>query len=176
MAVALLALAAGCGQSAASSDGVASVKRTQSTPQASATPTASVDPEEQGRKFAQCMRDNGVDMPDPEPDGNGRVRMRIGEKNADDTKLDKAMKACRALSPFGQKGREITPEQQEKARAFSQCMRDNGIDMPDPDFSGGGVGIKIGGPDGKIKPDDPKFKKAMEACRDKLGGPVGAPK
>lgn len=179
MAVALLALAAGCGQQDDTA-GVASVKgtgttgTTGTTAQASAGPTASVDPEEQGRKFAQCMRDHGVDMPDPDSDGGGGVKIRVDAKG-DPSKVDKAMQACRSLSPFGQKGREMTPEQQEKARAFAQCMRDNGVDMPDPDFSGGGIGLRIGGPNSKIKPDDPKLKKAMEACRDKMG-PIGVPK
>jgi hypothetical protein len=170
VAVALLALTAGCGQSPASSGGVASVQGTKSTPQASASPTGSFDPQESGRKFAQCMRDHGVDMADPAADG-GRITIKI-PRGADKAKTDKAMEACRSLGPAGEKGRTITPEEQEKARAFTQCMRDNGVDMPDPDFSKGG-GIMIGGPNSKIKPDDPTFKKADEACRGKLGKPGG---
>lgn len=173
MAAALLALTAGCGQSPAATE-VASVKGTSAAPGASASPTASIDPGEQGRKFAQCMRDHGVDMPDPESEGGGRIKMRVAAENADSAKVDKAMEACRSLSPFGEKGRDLTPEQQERMRAFTQCMRDNGVDMPDPDFSAGG-GIKIGGPDSKLKPDDPKVQKAVEACRDKMGA-VGGPK
>lgn len=172
VAVALVALAAGCGQSQATTE-VASVQGTETAPQASATPTASVDPKERGRKFAQCMRDNGVDMADPDPDDGGRIRLAI-PKGVDPSKVEKATKACRSLSPFGEKGPEMTPEQQEQMRAFVQCMRDNGVDMADPDFSNGG-GIKIGGPNSKIKPDDPKFQKASQACRDKMG-PIGGRK
>ncbi|GAA1285323.1 hypothetical protein Psi02_32200 [Planotetraspora silvatica] len=172
MAAALLAFAVGCGQ-ADGSPGVASVKGTETASQASASPTPSVDPAEQGRKFAQCMRDHGVDMPDPETDGKGGMRLRVDGEKGGEAKVQKAMEACRSLNPFGEKGPEVTPEQQEKLLAFAQCMRDHGVDMPDPDFSGGGVKITGGGPG--FGPDDPKFQKATEACRDKLGqlGPVG---
>jgi hypothetical protein len=171
VAVALLAFAVGCGQ-ADGSTGVASVKGTEAASQASASPTPSVDPAEQGRKFAQCMRDHGVDMPDPETDGNGRMSLRLNAKGGEG-KVDKAMEACKSLSPFGEKGREISPEQQEQVLEFTKCMRDHGVDMPDPDFSGGGV--VMGGSDSKIKPGDPKFQNASEACRDKLG-PIGGRK
>ena len=48
---------------------------------------------------------------------------------------------------------------------FSQCMRDNGFDLPDPDFSNfdlaGGVG-----PFGEIDPTLPDFEAALETCQD----------
>src|SRR4051794_32472153 len=37
------------------------------------------DMAEKMRKFASCMREHGVDMPDPEVDDQGRVKMQIGE-------------------------------------------------------------------------------------------------
>ena len=44
-------------------------------------------------------------------------------------------------------------------------MRDNGFDLPDPDFSNfdlaGGVG-----PFGEIDPTEPDFEEALEACQD----------
>jgi hypothetical protein len=45
---------------------------------------------------------------------------------------------------------------------FAQCMREHGIDMPDPQFDENG-GILQKGPN--IDPDRAKFKKAEEACR-----------
>jgi hypothetical protein len=65
--------AAACARSSAS-PGVATAGGKGS---ASAHPTASVDPQEQAREFAQCMRDHGVDMPDPDTDGGGGVRVTI---------------------------------------------------------------------------------------------------
>ena len=50
--------------------------------------------------------------------------------------------------------------------AFSACMREHGVDYPDPDVSGGGISIEIGGPDaaGGIDPSSEKFQAAQEAC------------
>ncbi|MGN9782117.1 hypothetical protein ACTMTF_11855 [Nonomuraea sp. ZG12] len=159
LAAALITLVAACGNQP-STTGVASVTRASGTPATSASPTASTDPAEQGRKFAQCMRDNGIDMPDPDPaDGNVRI---MTKKDAGKGDMKKAMEACRSLAPFKDR-KELTPEDQEKMREFARCMRDNGVDMPDPDPDGGAVRIKGGN---GIKPGDPTFQKAMEACRD----------
>jgi hypothetical protein len=66
---------------------------------------------------------------------------------------------------------------QEAFLAFAKCMRDHGIDMPDPQFSGddGGFNVSIGSPDGgaddapMIDFNSDEFKEANEAC----GGPDG---
>ena len=59
------------------------------------------------------------------------------------------------------------------ARAFAQCMRDNGLaDYPDPDPSG-----RQGAGHDAFDPNDPKVKAATEKCRSLLpsGGEHGAP-
>lgn len=160
VAVAALAFASGCG-GGSDEGGVA----TAGGGGASASPSTSADPE-QGRKFAQCMRDNGIpDFPDPGPDG------RILNENFDREKLisnagKEAYEACRHLSPNGGERGELDPAQQEQLREWAQCMRDNGIDMPDPDPNSGGF-LGLGG-ELPFNPDDPKFKAAMEACQDKF--------
>jgi hypothetical protein len=138
---------------------------------ASPSPTASVDPEEAKRQFAQCMREHGVDLPDPGSGGGGVHVQRSGDPNS-----DTAMKACQKYLP---PDAVTTPDAQtiEKIREFTQCMREHGIDVPDPDPNGAGsVMNKEGGPN----PDDPAFKAAQEACKDKLPGNVvtqtGGPK
>lgn len=56
----------------------------------------------------------------------------------------------------------------DRALAYSQCMRDNGVpDFPDPQQQGGG--IQLGG--NSIDPNSPQFQSAQEACRDKA--PIG---
>ena len=73
--------------------------------------------------------------------------------------------------------RELDPEQQAEMQAraleFAECMRDHGIDMPDPQFDeDGGVAIMIGGPDGA--PIDPAtMQAAQEACGGLMGPPPG---
>jgi hypothetical protein len=73
--------------------------------------------------------------------------------------------ACGAEKPAAGDRRT---EGREAALAFAKCMRDQGIDMPDPQFDeNGGAQIRIGRGSG-IDINDPKFRKAQEACRDKM--------
>ena len=137
-------------------------------------------------EFAECMRENGVDMPDPQPGQDGMVfgvKKGPGGKttgiNPDDPKTEKAMDACE--DKLGDLGQDISPEEkeefQEQALAFSQCMRDHGIDMPDPVFEGGKVMMRMGPGSSGPSPDSPAFQQAQEACQDEMpGGPaMGAP-
>ena len=41
---------------------------------------------------------------------------------------------------------------QEQALAFAQCMREHGIDMPDPQFGNDGNGATVGIGDGERRP------------------------
>ena len=95
---------------------------------------------EQGLKLAQCMRDNGI-AAFPDPDASGALTI---DGIANGTSLDtesaafkQALGACRELQPPGFTGRKRTPEQQEAALKFAQCLRDNGVaDFPDPSIDG----------------------------------------
>jgi hypothetical protein len=51
----------------------------------------------------------------------------------------------------------------QAALAFARCMRQHGVNVPDPNPNGGGIVVK-GGP-GTLNPDDPKFKAAQQACQ-----------
>ena len=54
---------------------------------------------EQARKFAQCIRDNGVpDFPDPGPDGTFRG---ASHEQQGDPKLQAAMQTCQSKLPGG---------------------------------------------------------------------------
>ncbi|WP_327584725.1 hypothetical protein OHA25_54745 [Nonomuraea sp. NBC_00507] len=158
----LAALAVGCaGQQG--STGVASVSRSASPPPASsgATPTGTADPQEQGMKFAQCMREQGIPMEDPDPNGGGGLRQ-LGE-DVDRDKVQKAIEACRDYAPSRDRT-QLNPEQIEQMRQFAQCMRDNGVDMPDPNPDG-----TMGSGEGRnFNRDDPQFQKAFDACQDKF--------
>ncbi|MCW6004111.1 hypothetical protein K1W54_05890 [Micromonospora sp. CPCC 205371] len=171
VAAALLALAAaGCGSGSSSDDEVASATGGGASPTASASPGAT-DPD-QSRKFSQCMRDNGI--PDfPDPDANGQIpRDGFDRDSMSGDSWQKAFEACRSVAPNGGERPELDAAQQEQLRVWAQCMRDNGVDIPDPDANGGG--FMFGG-DSQIDPDDPKFRAAMDACQDKFTfrGPGG---
>jgi hypothetical protein len=58
---------------------------------------------------------------------------------------------------------------EEEALAYSECMRDNGIeDFPDPEISEGRMGLAL--PKG-LDPESDEFKAAEEACEDLQPGP-----
>jgi hypothetical protein len=163
--------------------GVATLER--AAPDAASSPWPSAGPadgQEAFLDFAQCIRDNGIGMPDPQFDADGRFR--IGGPGAGDVMVDfesdefqAAQDACdQHLEGLGA---NLDPEQQaERQEAlveFATCMREQGIDMPDPQVgSGGGAMMMIGGPDSDVDPGSPEFQAAMEECQPALGeGPVG---
>jgi hypothetical protein len=169
--VVLAGLLAACGQDP-DDDGVASLGEGASGSAASASP--SVDPEEALQAFAECMREHGLeDFPDPTIDENGGIEISAGDPgDFGRAELDAAMQACEHLLPEGAgPGDGEGPSAEEQAAmedallAYAQCMRDHGIDMPDPEFSGGGV-IQQGG---DFDPNDPEFEEADDACRHFLG-------
>jgi hypothetical protein len=165
LAIPVLALAlAGCGGAAADGDGVATASGASAVPAATGSPGAA-DPD-QARKYAECMRENGVpNFPDPGPDGRFDLKD-FNAGNLDREKIRQAREACRDLAPNGGERPELNPAQQEQLRQWAQCMRDNGVDVPDPDPNGGAF-LGLGGA-GALDPDDPAFQKAMEACQDKF--------
>ena len=181
LALALLAaVLAACTGGGAGPSGVATIDdpAASAVADASSPPTASVAPEDAMLAFAKCMRDHGVDMPDPVMDADGGVTVSIGAagKPIDKATMQAADEACRDLmpDPVGGDQAPLTPEQQDAMVAFATCMREHGVTMPDPEFGTGG-GVMIRGD--SIAFDSPTFKAAQEACRsimtDALPGIVG---
>ncbi|GAB2745514.1 hypothetical protein [Amycolatopsis magusensis] len=142
-------------------DQVASAGQPATGAPASAAPAGEAG--DMGVKFAQCMRENGVDMPDPEP-GKG-VQLKLDGKIPKEV-VDKAQEACRQYSP--QANGKANPQLQENARKFAECMRANGVEaFADPDPNQGGIRID------KKQAEDPDFEKAQEACKDLMSLPEG---
>jgi hypothetical protein len=186
-----LATGAACGGSGSgSNNGVASIKTASDKSSDSETDGKDKDtndkknPEDAMLEFARCMRENGVDMPDPDTSGGpGVVTFRAGGAASAGTKIDadggtfqKAHEACKDL--MGDVGpMNMTPEQQQEmqdqALAFSRCMREHGIDMPDPNFGEGGQVMMRLDKATAFDPSDPKFEEAQKACGSAFG-PAGA--
>ena len=86
--------------------------------------------------LAACMRKNGVDMPDPKFEG-GHVSMRAGGPDTNPDTMRTAEKACakyrNALKPPTMSDAQ-KEEFKKAALANARCMRDHGIDFPDPTF------------------------------------------
>jgi hypothetical protein len=131
-------------------------------------------------QFAKCMRDHGIDMPDPQRVGSGGIKqtMKSGP-GTDNAKMQAAQKDCQKYMDVGG-GRAVSAAEKAKIQnatlAYAKCMRQHGVDMPDPKFSssGGGTTFQLGGPGKKggttgPNPDSPAFKQADQACHSKLG-------
>jgi hypothetical protein len=120
--------------------------------------------------FAECMRDEGVeDFPDPEISGDGTVKLLPGGVDLDDPDVQAAQDKCQAILDEGQTtdtlDEEQQAEQEEQVLAFAQCMREHGIDFPDPDVSGGAVTPQLGP---GVDPNSPEFQDALDACQGEL--------
>ncbi|MDD9376998.1 hypothetical protein M8Z33_10020 [Streptomyces sp. ZAF1911] len=107
-------------------------------------------------KLRKCLRDNGVDAPDPKP-GEDPRGMTVGA-GADQEALKKAMEKCGMSAPGG--GGEMPQAEKDKALAQAKCMRDHGFDMPDPEFNGNArTGFSL--PEGA---DKDKFMDQLNKC------------
>lgn len=115
--------------------------------------------DDMARQFASCMRDNGVDMPDPDTEGGLSVTSGTVEAGSTD-EMDAAFDACREFMPDGGEPVKMSPEDLEAQREFAKCMREHGMDVPDPDPNGGMTAA------GTVGDDIEAFKAALEACNE----------
>jgi hypothetical protein len=189
-------LLAACGGSGgAESPGVASLDEGSATTDASNSDepeTSEASPEDREQAlldYAACMRDHGIDMPDPKissEEGGGILIEQEGgaDLNPESDEFQQADEACQPILEDAMGDIEVDPEQQAEMREqlleFAQCMRDHGIDMDDPVFDENGrVEIKTNGPvgGGSDPRDDEDFQAAQEACNQDGGmfGPGVAP-
>jgi len=165
-------------------------------PFAPANAAARSNAEQMALKWAQCMRQHGVNVSDP--DANGGVRIQAtgnpnaGGGNGGDSgggavsgggggdggktttgggpppEIQAAMDACKQYQPNGSRSSGPPSQQQLDAAAkFAQCMRDHGIPMQDPQVSNGGVSFQSG-PAG-TDPNSDQFQQAQQACQHYLG-------
>ncbi|MEU7872656.1 hypothetical protein [Dactylosporangium sp. NPDC049140] len=167
----LLFTAAGCGKATGGDNGVATAGDGKASPTATASSgTGNRDPkadQEAFLRFAQCMRDHGVPMDDPQFDGGG-ISLMIPE-GTDKSKVDAAQAECKQYMPNGGEPPKLSPEQQERMRKYAQCMRDQGItNFPDPNEDGG---FQIDGDKLGVDPRGEQMKAAEKACEQYDMGP-----
>ena len=155
----------GAAQSGAAQSGAAQSGAAQSGADQSGADQSGAD---QNKKYAECIRAHGVpDFPDPGPDGKFSGD---GAKDLDRTKLMSAMQACQDLAAgteIGQATTTMTAEQVEQFRAYAKCMRDNGVDLPDPDPNDSVLSWAQSW-QSKVDTDAPTFKSAAEACKKQI--------
>jgi hypothetical protein len=135
----------------------------------------SIPGEESVLAFTACLRDEGLNVDDPAVDAEGNLvpptPHAIAAETLDMAAVHSAFDACQGLLEgvaFGLSAEDLTGREDELL-AFAVCMRDNGYDMPDPDFSGDGH--SGAGPFGDaIDTDDPVFQTAAQSCEGIIGG------
>jgi hypothetical protein len=125
-------------------------------------------------RLQECLQDQGIDVPDGGPGQGGGGGG--GQPDIDRDELQEAMEACDQYrdDAFGDITEEDRQEFQDAFAKFSQCMGDEGIDIPD--VGAGGGGPPAGGGN-QLDMDDPDVQAALEKCQDELpqGGPGGGP-
>lgn len=110
--------------------------------------------------FASCMREQGVDMPDPNPDGSIEAQSGDAFMEAAEVCQDELGKPP---APSGGGPSMSDEEQRAEWLEIAACFRDNGIDVPDP---GTGETLTI--------PMDVPEEVFEECAPDGIGGSTGA--
>lgn len=115
-------------------------------------------------KYAKCMRENGIDMPDPAGPDGATIALALPDAADGMEQMNRAIEACKSFQP---KAPQMTPEQRQaatdKALELAKCMRKHGVDMPDPTTDGASASMP------GVSADDPTFEAAAKAC----SGPGG---
>ncbi len=135
------------------------------TPSPSGTSITEPDPAAAMLKFNACLRANGVKVSDSGPS--------VARGDTDDRDFAAAAAKCKhhlagtsIEVATGGDGGQISEEQLASLLAYARCMRDHGIDMPDPDPKSGAVAPK--GSSG-FDENSEEFQNAHLACRSHLG-------
>ncbi|MCP4967763.1 MAG: hypothetical protein GY926_21330 [bacterium] len=173
VATALLLVLGACGGDTADTTTPTLPTLSEDTAAADTMTATEVDPEEAFQEYSACMREQGIEMPDPESGGDtGTISIEGGPGDFDFTAFKEAAAECgRSLDAvFGEF--EMSPEQEaermDQELAFAQCMRDEGVDWPDPDTSDGGMMVEI---PSDIDPE--QMNEAMQTCSESVYGTEG---
>lgn len=171
--VAFVLLVAGCGEGSEEDSGLATLESTTTT---STVTDEGVGTEEAILAFSRCMRDHGIaGFPDPSFNADGSLDFRRGQTQleeagiaTDSPEFREAFDACRELlqgvALIGG-GIDLT-EVQDLLLEFARCMREQGVDVPDPDFSfAAGGGTPFGS---TIDFNDPDVRAAFEVCQQQV--------
>ena len=141
-----------------------------------------LDGQEALLEWAQCMRDNGIDMDDPQFGADGG-RLGFGPGGADVSFDPSSTEFLAAMDAGGNVLEALRPEtdpEEEAERAeqqlvIAECMRELGWDFRDP-ASGGGFGAQIRFiQEAGIDPQDPTFQTDITACQAESGLELGPP-
>ena len=149
--------------------------------------TAKTD-EEIATDFTECMRSEGFELPDPELNADGSVNVEAIRDNliADPNfnfqsrKTQQSLAECIPLLEGATFAQQPTEEElvefQDNLLQFAECLRENGLDVPDPDFNDGTNGIRT--MLAEVDMTDSKVQATIAKCQSTFtdnegGGPRG---
>ncbi len=178
-----------------SDSGIASVTDIAATGEPAATASAAAaSAEDQALEFAACMREHGIDFPDPSVDSDGEpvfdealAQARAGGFDPSDPTFTAAVEDCGDLLDGvtfggGALGDDFdTSEIEEALYAYTDCLRDEGLDVGDISIDlGSGASLRTGAATGTSSgsdssdrfalrlgydPDDPEWVAADAVCQ-----------
>lgn len=129
--------------------------------------TSKLDPEQALLRLTRCLREEGLDVPDPKVDASGNLQLLIGERpsfDPDSAAAQSAIKACQKyiqgiIQSFSA---DDLADIRDATVEYAQCLRKEGYDVPDPKF------LSREGPFPTLDRDDERFIKADKVCQPKL--------
>tara|TARA_Y100000590_G_scaffold332746_1_gene378337 strand:- start:1031 stop:1675 length:645 start_codon:yes stop_codon:yes gene_type:complete len=133
--------------------------------------------EEIATEFTSCMRDNGFSVADPELNADGtinieKIRTEIMSNVGNNANTERRQGAFRDCVPILQNATFAQPREEEdiivlqdRLLEMAECLRDDGVNVPDPDFSGG---IRSGMMSmlGDVNVQNVKVQKSLTLCRE----------
>lgn len=182
--IAALVIAA-CGGDEADQDSGLATLEPETTLQEGEVGSGEIEAEEAVLEFSKCMRENGFpQFPDPEIASDGQVTFDPEGFQGIDPQSEEvgaAFDVCSvylegvALAPGGLDLED--PEFRDQLLALAQCLRDEGLDVDDPNFSTFDPTRPESLFGGSFDPLDPDAQGAIEICVERVGffGPGQAP-
>jgi hypothetical protein len=178
--VMLLLAACSSGETDPTTDTIATLETSTSTTGATTT-TEAPDLEEAALDFTECMRENGIEIPDITFDADGQPVISASlaqEFDLLDTQFQAALSTCRVI--FSEAGAgvelqldpELLAEVTDQLTEYAVCMRDNGVESwpdPLPTFTGSEIPFPMAEMGEAF--NDPEFSVALEACQDLVAFP-----
>lgn len=170
-------------ESSESDQGVASLNQALAMPVVQNDNEVSLQPtdEEITTEFTSCMRDQGFSVADPELNADGtiniekirtEIRSNVVASVGNNNNTERIQGAFRDCLPILQNATFAQPREEEdiivlqdRLLEMAQCLRDDGIDVPDPDFSGG---IRSGMMSmlGDVNIQNAKVQQSLTLCRE----------
>ena len=180
LSIMLLLVIVSCSDSPGANSGVASLEDAGTVVQikGSQSEDTSMQTDEQiVTDFASCVREHGITIPDPEINSDGTVDFQklrsdiFNDPNFEGRSSRDQLQECFSIlqaATFVQARQEEDPiELQDNLLKVTSCIRENGLDVPDPDFSEGPRG-SMRPVIGELDMENERIRDIVSGCRDSV--------